>query len=112
MIELSTFVHQNYHFCTFYLTQMPKLSFFTRFSWGKILLKDFAPCKKIDISQLCLLTLIILLAHVMVLAVVMVLACIMVSPRVIVLSVIVSAVSPCYSVSPCFDVGQHDGVIC
>ena len=31
---------------------MPKLSFFMRFSWGKILLKDFAPCKKIDISQL------------------------------------------------------------
>ena len=53
LIDLSTFVHQNYPFCTFYLTSVPKLSLFTRFSWGKIQFKYFAPCKRIDISQLC-----------------------------------------------------------
>ena len=53
LIELSTLVHQNYPFCTFYFTSVPKLSLFTRFSWGKIQFKGFAPCKRIDISQLC-----------------------------------------------------------
>ena len=52
LIDLSTFVHQKYTFCTFYLTLVPKLSLFTRFSWGKIQFKDFALCKRIDISQL------------------------------------------------------------
>ena len=55
LIELLIFVQQNYHVCTFHLTQVPKLSLFTRFSWGKIQIRDFAPCKRFDISQLCVL---------------------------------------------------------
>ena len=48
LTELTTFV-------PFLFNQVPKLLQFTRFSWGKSWLEGWlvGPCKRIDISQLC-----------------------------------------------------------
>ena len=53
LIDLSTFALQNHPFGQFCSLKVQKLLRFTRFLWGKIWFDDFAPCKRIDILQLC-----------------------------------------------------------
>ena len=53
LTESSTSVLQKCPYCQFCSISVPKLSQFRRFPSGKIWLGGFAPCKKIDILQLC-----------------------------------------------------------